>query len=154
MRASSIFTSKYFHTSYGIYIKWLYPSEKALVLILYERVRFPPQNAPNLALKLPNKGTFRVKNGCAQLKFCISCVCTNHMRCIKDVCIIQNMPWFWYSKNESAVHSRTPNNPCLKPLNGGTFGCKNGWGPLKFWLPSVCTHYMGHINGVHDSSTG
>ena len=61
MSATSIMTSKSLHTLYGLYKTSVYHSGSALVLILHEQIRLPPQNAQNLALKPLNGGTFGYK---------------------------------------------------------------------------------------------
>ena len=44
----------------------------------------------------------------APLRFCLSTVCTYHMGYIKDVCVIQEVPWSWYSMIKSVYHPETP----------------------------------------------
>ena len=101
-------SSKCFHTSHGIYLRGLYHSGSVLVLILLERVSFPPKNTKNLALKPLHRGTFGCKKGWATLQLCLPSVCTHNMRYIKEVCIIQEVPGYRYSKNKYLSHPRTP----------------------------------------------
>ena len=51
MSDTSIMSSECLHISHGIYKRGVYHLGSALVLILHERVRLPPQKAKNLALK-------------------------------------------------------------------------------------------------------
>ena len=68
-------TSKCVYTFHWIYIRCLYHLGSALVPIPHERVRLPPQNAENQALKLQNGGTLGCKKGLATLQLCLPSVC-------------------------------------------------------------------------------
>ena len=72
---TSIVTSKYLHTLHGLYIWCLYQSGSALLLILYERVRLPPQNTKVPAMKPWNGGTLGCKKGWATLQLWLPSVC-------------------------------------------------------------------------------
>ena len=63
MSATSNVTLECLHTLIWLYIMCLYHLRRALVLILHEQVRLPPQNAQNLALKLLNGGTLGYTKG-------------------------------------------------------------------------------------------
>ena len=110
MSATSIMSSKCLHTSCVIYKRCLYHPGSDLVLILHKRVRLPPQNAQHLALKLLNRGTFGYKKGRAPLQLCLPSVCAHCMGYRKDVCIIQEWPWYGYSTNKSAYHPQNAQN--------------------------------------------
>ena len=131
MSATSIMYSfKWLHTSHGIlYKRCLYHSRSSLVLILHERIRVPPDTAQNLAAKLLNKGTFGYEKW-ATLKLWLPRVCTDHE--IYEICLYHSGSALILILQEK-VHwsSRNAQNLALKPLNGGTFGCKKGWATLK-----------------------
>ena len=40
--------------------------------------------------------------------FSLPSICTHHMEYIKDIYIIQEAPWYWYSTTEYVDHPRTP----------------------------------------------
>ena len=132
MSTTSIMSSKCLHTSHGIYIRRLYHSGMSLVLILHERVHLPTQKAKNLALKSLHGGTFGYKHRWAPLRLCLSSVCTHHMGYIKDVCIIQIVPWYWYSTNKSIYHPRKPKILLWNLQNEGTFGSEKDVVPLNY----------------------
>ena len=126
----------------------MYHSGSPLVLILHERVHLLLQNFQNLDLRPLNGGMFsRLKKDEHHFNFFVPSVCTHYTGCIKYVCFIQEVPSYWYSKNES-VPPQNAQNLALKPLNGGTLDCKKEWTPLQLWLPRVCTHWMGCIRRV------
>ena len=56
MGTASIMSSKCLYTLHWLYIRGVYHSGSALVLILQEQVSFPPQNAQMLAIKPLNEG--------------------------------------------------------------------------------------------------
>ena len=153
MSDSSIISTMCLHTSYEIYKIFVYHSWSALVLILhYKQVHLPPQNAWILAQKRKQGGTFGYKKRWVILQLCLPSVCTHHMRYIKDVCIIHEWSWYWYSKNKSVYHHRTNAwiiaQISLKPKQGSMFGLKKRWAILQLYLLSVCTRHMWFINDV------
>ena len=88
-----------------------------------------------------------VKKGWAKLKFCLPSICTNYMGYTKVICIINERTCYWYS-TKLILPPQNNQNFALKLLNGGTFGCKKGWATLKFWLPNICKHHMGHVKDI------
>ena len=126
------------HTSYGIYKRGLYHSGSALVLILHERVRLLPQKAENLALKSLHGGTFGYKYRWATLQLCLPSDCTHHMGYIKEVCIIQEVPWYWYSTNESVYYPRKPKSCSEIRKTDASLAQKRMWNP-KIMTPK-CLH--------------
>ena len=89
-----------------------------------------------------------IKKDERHLDYVFQVFCTHCTGYIKEVCIIQEVPWYWYSTNESVYHIRTPKILLWKLLNGGMFGCKIGWAPLQLCLSSNCTLHMGYIKEV------
>ena len=151
MSDTSIMTSKCLYIFHWLYIRCLYHSGSAMVRIPHERVRLPPENAENPALKPRNRGTLVCKKRWAPVQLWLPSVCIHFIGYTQGVCIIQEVPWYRYPTNESVYRPRTP-KILPKPINGGTLGCKKGWATLQLWLPSVFAHWKGHMKGVHHSS--
>ena len=93
---------------------------------------FTIPESQNLALKPLHGGTFGYKYRSASLQLCLPSVCTHHMGYIKEVCIIQEVHWYWYSVNEFIYHPRKPKILLWNLLDEGTFGSEMDVGPLNY----------------------
>ena len=102
-----------------------------------------------LALKTLNRDMFGGKKGGATLQFCRSSVETHLMRCIKDVCITQEVSLYLYYIQKLVDHSKWERNTlAMKILSRDMFGSKKGTSMQQFCWPSVRTHHMGNIKDV------
>ena len=108
MSDSLIMSNKRTHASYVIYKRFVYHLRIALLLILHKKVRSPPNNVQILAQTTKQEGTFGYKPWWAILRLCLPYGCKHHMRCMKDICIIQEWPWYWYTTNKSIYCHITP----------------------------------------------
>ena len=87
------------------------------------------------------------------VQLCLSSVCTHHMRYIKDICIIQEWPWYWYSTNKSVYHHKTPRLLLRLLWNKNRDVCLYMKRREQFFnyvlcLLSVCTHRMWFIKDI------
>ena len=58
-------------------------------------------------MKLLNRGALGFKKGYVPLQLWLPSLRTHHIGYIQDVYVIQEVPWYWYSTNESIYHPGT-----------------------------------------------
>ena len=73
------------------------------ILIVFQLQTYPLLDSGS---EKKQRGTFGYNKRWATLQLSLPSVYTHHMRYIKDMCIIQEWPWYWYSTNKSVHHPR------------------------------------------------
>ena len=70
------------------------------------------------------------------------------MKCLKDMCIIQEGPQYWYSTNKSVHHPRMPKFLLRLKTGTYTFGYNKRWATLQLCLPIVYTHHKKYMKDM------